>query len=79
MKFEKLDNSKTSVVESNITKEWKEMDILKRSIETRKDGEKWVFYDDQFMRMLNLESITYLQKLLKMLFVNIRLCKDIEF
>ena len=45
MKFEKLDNSKTSVVESNITKEWKEMDILKRSIETRKDGEKWVFYD----------------------------------
>ena len=45
MKFEKLDNSKTSVVESNITKEWKELDILKRSIETRKDGEKWVFYD----------------------------------
>ena len=45
MKFEKLDNSKTSEVESKISKGWKEMDILQRSIETRKDGEKWVFYD----------------------------------
>ena len=45
MKFEKLDTSKTSVAEAKLTEKWKEMDILKRSIETRKDGEKWVFYD----------------------------------
>ena len=45
MKFEKLDSCETSEVESKISKEWKEMDILKRSIDTRCDGEKWVFYD----------------------------------
>ena len=45
MKFEKLDNSKVNVCESKLTEKWKEMDILNRSIETRKDGEKWVFYD----------------------------------
>ena len=45
MKFKKLDNRETSKVEESIVKEWKKMDILKRSIETRKDGDKWVFYD----------------------------------
>ena len=45
MKFEKLDNRNINEVEASIEKEWKKMDILKRSIETRKDGEKWVFYD----------------------------------
>ena len=43
--FKKLDTSKTSVVEDKILKDWKKMDILKRSIETRSDGDKWVFYD----------------------------------
>ncbi len=45
MKFEKLDNRSINEVESKISKEWKKTDILKRSIETRKDGSKWVFYD----------------------------------
>ena len=45
MKFEKLDNSKTSEVESKIAKEWKKQDILQRCIDTRSNGEKWVFYD----------------------------------
>ena len=45
MKFEKLDNAKTSEVENKILKHWKKMNILQRSIDTRKDGEKWVFYD----------------------------------
>ena len=45
MKFEKLDNEKASKVESKISSEWKKKDILQRCIDTRKDGEKWVFYD----------------------------------
>ena len=45
MKFKKLNQNKVDVVEAKIVKEWKKMDILKRSLETRKDGEKWVFYD----------------------------------
>ena len=45
MKFKKLDNKSIDKVEEKIAKEWKKMDILKRSIETRKDNEKWVFYD----------------------------------
>ncbi len=43
--FKKLDNKEISKVEAKIVKEWKKMDILKRSIETRKNGPKWVFYD----------------------------------
>ncbi|MDD5888541.1 MAG: isoleucine--tRNA ligase [bacterium] len=45
MKFEKLDNGKVSEVESKISSEWKKMDILQRCIDTRSNGEKWVFYD----------------------------------
>ena len=45
MKFEKLDNRNVNAVESKISKEWKKIDILQRSIDTRKDGKKWVFYD----------------------------------
>jgi len=45
MKFEKLCNGKVNEVESKISEEWKKMDILQRCIDTRKDGEKWVFYD----------------------------------
>ena len=45
MKFEKLDNAKTSEVENKISKRWKKMNILQRCIDTRKNGEKWVFYD----------------------------------
>ena len=45
MKFEKLDNAKTSEVENKISKHWKKMNILQKCIDTRKNGEKWVFYD----------------------------------
>lgn len=45
MKFEKLDNRNVNEVENKISNNWKKMDILQRSIETRKDGDKWVFYD----------------------------------
>lgn len=45
MKFEKLDNSQISEVESKISKEWKKSDILQRCIDTRSNGGKWVFYD----------------------------------
>ena len=37
------------------------------------------FMMDQFMQMQNLEFIMFLQKLLKMLFVNIRQCQDIVY
>ena len=43
--FKKLNNKEVSVVEEKIAKEWKKMDILHRSIESRKENEKWVFYD----------------------------------
>lgn len=45
MKFEKLVSGKINEVESQISKEWKKQDILKRCLETRKEGKKWVFYD----------------------------------
>lgn len=45
MKFEKLDTSRVSEVESKISEEWKKNDILQRCIDTRKDHPKWVFYD----------------------------------
>lgn len=45
MKFKKLDNKSIDKVEAKIAKEWKKMDILQRSIDTRKDGENFVFYD----------------------------------
>ena len=45
MAFKKLNNKEISKVEEKIAKEWKKIDILKRSIETRKEGPKWVFYD----------------------------------
>ena len=45
MKFKKLENKSIDKVEAKIAKEWKKMDILQRSIDTRKDGENFVFYD----------------------------------
>ena len=45
MGFKKLDSNVISKVEESISKDWKKMDLLKRSIETRRDGDKWVFYD----------------------------------
>ena len=45
MRFEKLDTAKTSEVESKISKQWKDMDILQKCIDTRSNGKKWVFYD----------------------------------
>ncbi len=45
MKFKKLDTRSVDKVESKMEKEWKKMDILKRSIETREKKENFVFYD----------------------------------
>lgn len=45
MKFEKLDTSKVSEVESKYVDYWKKINILEKSTENRKDGPKFVFYD----------------------------------
>ena len=45
MKFKKLDSKSIDKVEAKIVKDWKKMDILKRSIETREGNENFVFYD----------------------------------
>ncbi len=45
MKFKKLDNKSIDKVEAKIVKDWKKMDILKRSVETREGHENFVFYD----------------------------------
>ena len=45
MKFKKLDTKSVDKVEGKIEKDWKKMDILKRSIETREGKENFVFYD----------------------------------
>ena len=44
-KFAELDKRETSVVESEILKKWKDMDILTATTENRKGKEDWVFYD----------------------------------
>ena len=41
--FKKLSEEKTSVVESKISEKWEQMDILKKSLENKKDT--FVFYD----------------------------------
>ena len=41
--FKKLSEEKTSVVESQISEKWEQMDILKKSLENKKDT--FVFYD----------------------------------
>lgn len=45
MKFEELSKEKTSVVENEILKKWKDMDILNKTIENRNGKKDWVFYD----------------------------------
>ena len=43
--FEKLNTKETYKVEEEVLKKWKKQDLLQRCIDTRKTGEKWVFYD----------------------------------
>ena len=43
--FEELDKRNVNEVEEEISKKWKEMDILNQSIEKRKDSKNYVFYD----------------------------------
>ena len=43
--FKQLDKRKVSEVEKDILKKWKEENILKKTIDSRKDNETWVFYD----------------------------------
>ena len=46
MKFEKLNNKKASAVEKEIVKNWGGIyNILNRTIDNRKDSDKFVFYD----------------------------------
>ena len=44
-KFEELDKRSVNEVERDILKRWKEIDILNKTIENRKNNEDWVFYD----------------------------------
>ena len=45
MEFKKLESGSIHDVESKYVKEWKEKDILNKTIENRKDCEDFVFYD----------------------------------
>ncbi len=45
MKFEELSKEKTSVVEQNILKKWKEENILEKTIQNREGKKDFVFYD----------------------------------
>ncbi|MDD2203600.1 MAG: isoleucine--tRNA ligase [Bacilli bacterium] len=44
-KFKELSEEKTSVVESNISKKWEEINILEKCINNRDKNENFVFYD----------------------------------
>jgi len=44
-KFEELDKRKTSEVESSLTEKFLKEDLLKQSIENRKDNDNFVFFD----------------------------------
>ena len=45
MKFEKLEQGSNESIENKYVEYWDEIDILKRSIETRDEKNKFVFYD----------------------------------
>lgn len=45
MEFKELSKEKTSTVEQRISKKWKEMNILERTIANREGREDFVFYD----------------------------------
>ena len=45
MEFKKLRKGNTKEIELEILKEWKEKDILNKTIDNRKDNENFVFYD----------------------------------
>ncbi|MBQ2640136.1 MAG: isoleucine--tRNA ligase [Bacilli bacterium] len=45
MKFEKLEQGTINEVEAKVLKNWKNIDILDKSIKTREGKDKWVFYD----------------------------------
>lgn len=45
MKFKELEKKEVSKVEKEILDNWKDIDILNKTIENRKDNENFVFYD----------------------------------
>ena len=45
MKFEKLTQGTNEEIEKKYIEYWDNIDILKRSIDTREDNNKFVFYD----------------------------------
>ena len=69
--FKEIDKRKVEEVEESILKGKKKEDILNETIENRKNGKTWVFYDGPIMQMLNQEFTMYLLKLSKIHFVNI--------
>ncbi|MFA5409776.1 MAG: class I tRNA ligase family protein, partial [Bacilli bacterium] len=44
-KFKELSKERTSIVESNIAKQWERINLLERCIDNRRDNENFVFYD----------------------------------
>ena len=44
-KFKELSRDKVSVREEKISQFWDEIDLLHKSVETRKDGENYIFYE----------------------------------
>ena len=45
MKFKELTKGKVVETEGRLVEEWEKMNILQKSIDNRKDGKDWVFYD----------------------------------
>ncbi len=43
--FKELSKDSVSVREENVSKFWDEIDLLHKSVETRKDGENYIFYE----------------------------------
>ena len=43
--FKELSKDKVSVREEEISKFWDEIDLLHKSVEARKDGENYIFYE----------------------------------
>ena len=45
MEFKELSKKNINEVESDILKEWKSVDILKKTVDNREGNEDYVFYD----------------------------------
>ena len=57
-KFNELSNEPVKVREDKISQYWKEIDLLKRSVETREPDKPYIFTKDLLQPMESLESTT---------------------